>query len=96
MNPIAAKNNTIVTLHLDDEECDSERLAPYSELHGDGTPGFHRVVPNAVKRLVGLHELIILPSKLLEDGVRHQIDGSTAIDEHPRDELPINVTPNVQ
>jgi hypothetical protein len=24
VNPIAAKNNTIVTLHLDDEECDSE------------------------------------------------------------------------
>jgi hypothetical protein len=26
MNPIAAKNNTIVTLHLDDEECGSKRL----------------------------------------------------------------------
>jgi hypothetical protein len=24
VNPITAKNNTIVTLHLDDEECDSE------------------------------------------------------------------------
>jgi hypothetical protein len=33
MNPIVAKNNTIVTLHLDDEECGSERLAPYGELH---------------------------------------------------------------
>jgi hypothetical protein len=29
MNPIEAKNNTIVTLHLDDEECGSKRLAPY-------------------------------------------------------------------
>jgi hypothetical protein len=29
MNPIAAKNNTIVTLHLDDEEYGSEQLAPY-------------------------------------------------------------------
>jgi hypothetical protein len=24
VNPIVAMNNTIVTLHLDDEECDSE------------------------------------------------------------------------
>jgi hypothetical protein len=45
MNPIAAKNNTIVTLHLDEQERGSERLAPYGELHGDGTPGFHRVAP---------------------------------------------------
>jgi hypothetical protein len=30
VNPIAVKNNTIVTLHLDDEERGSERVAPYS------------------------------------------------------------------
>jgi hypothetical protein len=47
MNPIAAKNNIVVTLHLDDEERGSERLAPYGELHGDDTPGLHRVAPHA-------------------------------------------------
>jgi hypothetical protein len=35
VNPITIKNNTIVTLHLDDEERSSDQLAPYSELHGD-------------------------------------------------------------
>jgi hypothetical protein len=52
--------------------------------------------PHAVKCRVGLHELIILPSKLLEDGVRHQVDGSTTVNEHPGDLLPIDVTSNVQ
>jgi hypothetical protein len=52
--------------------------------------------PHAVKRKVSLHELIVLPSKLLEDGVRHQVDGSTAIDEHPGDWLSVDVAPNVQ
>jgi hypothetical protein len=96
MNPIVAKNNTIVTLHLNDEECGSKRLAPYGELHGDDTLGLHRVAPHAVKRQVGLYKIVVLPSKLLKDGVRHQVDGSAAIDEHPRDWLPIDVTPNVQ
>jgi hypothetical protein len=32
MNPIVTKNNTTVTLHLNDEKYDSERLAPYGEL----------------------------------------------------------------
>jgi hypothetical protein len=45
MNPIVTKNNAIVTLRIDDEERSSERLAPYGELHGDDTPGFHRVAP---------------------------------------------------
>jgi hypothetical protein len=54
-----AKNNTIVTLHLDDEECGSEQLAPYGELHGDDTLGLHRVAPHVVKRQFGLHELLI-------------------------------------
>jgi hypothetical protein len=53
MNPIVAKNNTIVTLHLNDKERGSERLAPHSELHGDDTPGFHRVAPTLLSvRLV--------------------------------------------
>jgi hypothetical protein len=52
--------------------------------------------PHAVKRKVGLHELIILPSKLLEDGVRHQVDGNAAVDEHPGDRLPVDVALNVQ
>jgi hypothetical protein len=93
VNPIMAKNNTIVTLHLDNEECGSERLAPYGELHRDDTPGLHRV---ALKHQVSLHELIILPSKLLEDGVRHQVAGSAAVDEHPREWLLIDVALNVQ
>jgi hypothetical protein len=98
VNPIMAKNNAIVTLHLDDEERGSERLAPYNELHGDDISSLHRVAPppHAVKCRVGLHELIILPSKLLEDGVRHQVDGSTTVNEHPGDLLPIDVTSNVQ
>jgi hypothetical protein len=96
VNPIIAKNNTIVTLHLNNEECGSKLLAPYGELHGDDTPCLHRVAPHAVKRQVGLHELIVLPSKLLEDGVHHQVDGSAAADEHPGDWLLDDVTPNVQ
>jgi hypothetical protein len=96
VNPIVTKNNTIVTLHLDDEERGSKRLAPYGELHGNDTPVFHRVVPHAVKRPIGLHELVILTSKLIEDGVRHQVDSRTAIDKHPRNRLPVDVTLNVQ
>jgi hypothetical protein len=41
MNPIATKNNTIVTLHLDDEECDSKKLALNGELYGDDTSSHH-------------------------------------------------------
>jgi hypothetical protein len=98
MNLITAKNNTIVTLHLDHEDCGSKRLSPYGELHGDDTLGLHQVAPppHAVKYQVGHHELIVLPSKLLEDRVRHQVDGSAAVDEHPGDWLPIDVTTNVQ
>jgi hypothetical protein len=64
VNPITAKNNARVTLHLDDEECGSDGLAPHGEL--------------------------------LEDGARLQVEGSAAIDEHPRDRLLVNVTSNVQ
>jgi hypothetical protein len=45
VNPFTAKNNTIVTLHLDNEECDSKRLAPNGELHGDDASSLHRVAP---------------------------------------------------
>jgi hypothetical protein len=96
VNPIATKNNTIVTLHLDNEEHGSEWLAPYGELHGNDTPVFHRVVLHAVKHSVGLHELVVLASKLIEDGVRHQVDVRVAVDEHHGDRLPVDVTPNVQ
>jgi hypothetical protein len=57
VNPIAAKNNTVITLHLDDEERGGERLPPYGELHGDDTPDLHRIAPHVVKRKVSLHEL---------------------------------------
>jgi hypothetical protein len=96
VNPIAAKNNTIVALHLDDKERGSERFAPYGELHGDDISCFHRVTPNAIKRQVGLHELIVLPSKLPEDRVQHQVDSSAVINEHPGDRLPVDVAPDVQ
>jgi hypothetical protein len=96
MNPIMTKTDAIVTLDLDDEEHDSKRLAPYGELHGDDTPGLHWVAPHAVKHQICLHEFVVVPSKLLGDGVRHQVDGSAAIDEHPRDLFLIDVTLNVQ
>jgi hypothetical protein len=71
MNLVMAKNNTVVTLHLNDEECGSERLAPYGELHGENTLGLYVVAPHTIKRKVSLHELVILPSKILEDRVWH-------------------------
>jgi hypothetical protein len=53
MNPIAIKNNAIVTLHLDDKKCGSKRLAPNGELHGDDTSSLHRVAPTPLSvRLV--------------------------------------------
>jgi hypothetical protein len=39
------KNNTIVTLNLNDEECCSERLAPYGELYGDNACSLHWAAP---------------------------------------------------
>jgi hypothetical protein len=96
MNSITVKNNIVVTLHLNEEECSGERLAPYGELHRDDTLGLHQVAPHAVKRKVSLHVLVILPSKLLQDGVHHQVDGSAAVNEHPRYWLPVDVTSNVQ
>jgi hypothetical protein len=95
VNPITAKNNTIVTLHLDDEECGCERLAPNGELHGDDASSLHQVAAHAVKRRVGFHKLIVLPSKILRDGVWHQVDGSAAINEPPRDRPSSDVTSNV-
>jgi hypothetical protein len=97
MNPITTKNNTIVTLHLDDEERGSERLALYGEIHGNGTPSLHQVAPpHAVKCKVSLHEFVVLPSKLHEDGVQHQVDSSATVDEHPGDWLLIDVASDVQ
>jgi hypothetical protein len=52
--------------------------------------------PHAIKRQSSLHELVILPSKLLEDRVRHQVDGNVIVDEHPGYQLPIDVTLNIQ
>jgi hypothetical protein len=65
VNSIMAKNNTIVSLHLDDEERSSERLTPYGELHGDDTPGFQQVAPTPLSiRLVFMSSLSSLPSFL--------------------------------
>jgi hypothetical protein len=96
MNPIADTNNAIVTLHLNNEECGSELFPPHGKLHGDDASGLHWVAPHAFKRHVGLHELIILLSELLEQNVHHQVDGSIAVDKHLADWLPIDVAPNVQ
>jgi hypothetical protein len=95
VNPITTKNNTIVTLHLDDEECGSKTFAPNGELDGDDTSSLHRVAPHTIKHQVGLHKLVILPSELLEDGVRHQVDDSTVVDMHPGDQSSVDVTSNV-
>jgi hypothetical protein len=43
MNLVTIKNNTIVTLHLDDEECGSKRLPPYGYLHRDDASSLHRI-----------------------------------------------------
>jgi hypothetical protein len=65
VNPIATKNNTIVTLHLDDEECGSKRLASNSELHGDDTSSLHRVAPTLLSiRLVFISSSSSRPSFL--------------------------------
>jgi hypothetical protein len=45
INPIVTKNNTIVNLHLNDEECGNKRLALNGGLHGDNTSSLHRVAP---------------------------------------------------
>jgi hypothetical protein len=46
VNPIVTNNNTIVTLHLNDEEHGSVQLAPYGEIHGEGASGLHRIAPH--------------------------------------------------
>jgi hypothetical protein len=56
---------------------------------------FIELPPHVVKGQVVLHELIILPSKLLEDRVRHQVDGSAVVDEHHRDRPSVDMTLNV-
>jgi hypothetical protein len=65
VNPIVIKNNTIVSLHIDDEECSSEQLAPYGQLHGDDTLGFHWVAPMSLSvRFVFTSSSSSLPSFL--------------------------------
>jgi hypothetical protein len=59
------KNNTVVTLHLDDEEHNSERFAPYGGLHGDDAFGLHLVAPTSLSvRLVFMSSSSSLPSFL--------------------------------
>jgi hypothetical protein len=96
VNPIATQNNTIVTFHLDDEECGSERRAPYGELHGDDASSLHWVTLHAVQCQVGSHDLIIFSSKLLEHRIWHHVDHNTAVDKHSRNRPRVNVTSNVQ
>jgi hypothetical protein len=65
MNPIVNKNDAIVTLHLDDEECGSELFAPHGELHGDDASGLYRVAPTPLSvRLVFTSSSSSLPSFL--------------------------------
>jgi hypothetical protein len=46
VNPSTAKNNIIFTLHLEDEECGSERLAPHGKFQGDDASCLHWVAPS--------------------------------------------------
>jgi hypothetical protein len=65
MNSIVAKNNTIVTLHLDDEECGSSRLGPDGEQHGDDASSLHQVAPTPLRvRLVFISSSSSRPSFL--------------------------------
>jgi hypothetical protein len=79
MNLITTKNNTIVTLHLDDEECCSKRLAPYGELHRDDTSSLHRVAPMLLSvRLVFMSSSSSYPSFLkTEYGIKLTVASSS-------------------
>jgi hypothetical protein len=98
VNPIVTQNNTVITLHIDDEECGSEQLAPNGVLHGEDAIGLHWVAPppHVVQCQVGLHELMILSFKLLKHVIQHQVDGSAAVGKHPKNQPFINVTSNIQ
>jgi hypothetical protein len=72
MNLITMKNNTIVILHLDNEDCGSKRLAPYGELHRDDASSLHRVAPTPLSaRLVFTSSSSSYPSFLkMEYGIK--------------------------
>jgi hypothetical protein len=65
VNPIMTRNNTIISLHHDDEEHISEGLAPHDELHGDDASSLHRVAPTPFSvKLVFMSSSSSLPSFL--------------------------------
>jgi hypothetical protein len=82
MNPIPPQDNAIITLHLSDEECSGQSLAPHGQLHGNNSLSSNRITTtNAIDPHVGLDQLLIRLAHLLE-GVWHQIDYRSSIDEH--------------
>jgi hypothetical protein len=72
VNPITTRNNTIISLHHDDEEHISEGLAPHDELHGDDASSLHRVAPTPFSvKLVFMSSLSFLPNFLnMKYGIR--------------------------
>jgi hypothetical protein len=97
MNPIPPQDDTIATLHLDDEECGCQSLAPHGQLHGSNSLGSNGITTtNVIDHHVGLDHLLVGLAHLLEKRIRHQVDYSSSIDEHPRDRCAIKMPPDVQ
>ena len=66
VNPITSKYEVEVTLHLGDEECRSNRLAPNGQLHRSNPLGTNGITfSNVADRHVRLDELFVRPAKLL-------------------------------
>jgi hypothetical protein len=91
MNPITTKNNTIVILHLDDEECGSKKLASNGELHRDDASSLHRVTPTQLNV-----RLVFMSSSSSPLSFLNMEYGNATVDKHLGDRPSIDVTSNVQ
>jgi hypothetical protein len=97
LNSILPQDNAIVSLHLGDEECGSQSLAPHDQLHGRNSLSSNGIsTTDAVETHIGLDQLLVRLAHLLEEGIRHQVDYSSSIDEHLRDRLAIKMPLDVQ
>jgi hypothetical protein len=96
MNPIPPQDNAIITLYLGDEERGSQSLAPYSQLHRSNPLSSNRITTtNAIDHHIGLDQLFVELAHLLE-GVWHQVDYHSSINEHPSDRCVIMMPLDVQ
>jgi hypothetical protein len=96
MNPIPPQDDAIVTLHLDDEECGSQNIAPHGQLHGSNSLCSNGITTtNVVDHHVGLDQLLVGLAHLFEKGVRHQVDYSATIDELSRNRRSIKMSSDV-